>query len=808
MSQASILQLRRISFESRSPVVNMVVSNCIIVAATLSCSLLISSTRHEKMQKPQYLELPHAVNDSVLKLFLDSSGVHLIVILRNGSSIYVNTKLLITKKLSTEMGKIECCSFSVNVGVNLVLLGTSSGSIYELLIGVDGDEIFFQLVHKLEHSFPITSIWFEHFSSHNYKQNTIIGDRNRKAAIIFTTTNPTRLYHCVTHQFIDVKQLLCNRQPNFILLPGNNNCHNLYISRGVSSDGAERHFALMTDAGIYHGVITMCNTSSENVLINAQLIPYELRQAATAIRPNYTSSAGRYIEEGSSSMVPTRHHFVIVRSDGNLVLINKLSGEVVPDTLYGFTKNDGEVVLGVVADPETNQIYLYTALSVNVVDIVDEEMTNLMLYLKKGFATGDLNMFDSAIHLCKTTSEKLDVARIRAEFELAKNSDPSTALTFLGRLPLSVDETALRSLNIYPLFVDNRSNNELQLNYNRDNTTAMINFVTNSSCHDHAVIHYLEAVLSKIPSTMKSQRTMISTWLCECYLHEIVCRDKATIGQIANDSQCEALERFLVSNKKFVDQDVASGQLIDRGVSISSSMVLNYFHLVGNYEQAINSLINDKKYLEAIKMLKEGTFEKVEKLIYSWSPLLIEKHPFELLDMIVTKPKLKQCNLLPTWLRYTEILGRAASASTIPSIAHIMTFLKGLWGAAISDSLLHTTASSSFPSAYLSLVWMLCKYEEDTDNEAMLVSILKFECDPALDALPLVISLHDNRNYSNTEHLGPDCNPFVDYDFILRLCQSYNKKRGTVYTYLILGLHTHALDAAVAFDVPLAKVCF
>lgn len=306
---------------------------------------------------------------------------------------------------------------------------------------------------------------------------------------------------------------------------------------------------------------------------------------------------------------------------------------------------------------------------------------------------------------------------------------------------------------------------------------------------------------------MKSQRTMIATWLCESYLHDMHCKDSSSTGQQTNDTKYGAVEDFLISNTKHFDHGVTGSQLTDRGGIIPTRTQFNYFHLLGNYEQVISSLVNDKKYLEAITILKEGIFENVEKMIYSWSPLLIEKQADAVLDMIASKPQLKQNNLLPTWLRYTEILGRATSSSAIPSITRFMTFLKGMFESVTDIHTVRTgtAALSSFSSAYHSLVWMLCKYD-DTDDEAMLLSVLKLDCDPAVDPLPLVSRLFATHSDITMGSFGSKCNPYIDYDFILRLCQTHNKRRGTVHAYLILGLYTDALEAAVTVDISLAKV--
>jgi hypothetical protein len=84
---------------------------------------------------------------------------------------------------------------------------------------------------------------------------------------------------------------------------------------------------------------------------------------------------------------------------------------------------------------------------------------------------------------------------------------------------------------------------------------------------------------------------------------------------------------------------------------------------------------------------------------------------------------------------------------------------------------------------------MLCKYE--SKSEEKLCSSLSLENDLLNESLPIEES---NRNL------------FIDYDFILRQCTTFQRQRGATLSYILLGLLEESVDKALSFDIEFAKV--
>ena len=201
----------------------------------------------------------------------------------------------------------------------------------------------------------------------------------------------------------------------------------------------------------------------------------------------------------------------------------------------------------------------------------------------------------------------------------------------------------------------------------------------------------------------------------------------------------------------------------------------------------------------------------METLVYKWSPLLIVKEPVDTVHMWLDKSALKPTLLLPSLLRYCAELDRiqlGSSSSTeilhtgenvaIKYLRHYFDRIQQLareeprstanGGLDINHAnlVVRSPAEASLYQAYL---WMLAKY--DQSNEAQLISALKLEVDVVTTQLPLSPELK---------------NKFVDYDFVLRQCQKYGRKKSQVYVYHFLGLAEESLQLALSLDVSLAKV--
>lgn len=49
-------------------------------------------------------------------------------------------------------------------------------------------------------------------------------------------------------------------------------------------------------------------------------------------------------------------------------------------------------------------------------------------------------------------------------------------------------------------------------------------------------------------------------------------------------------------------------------------------------------------------------------------------------------------------------------------------------------------------------------------------------------------------------------NGCIDFDFVLRQCQNFKRKKGIVYSYMLINLLEEAVEAALTIDIAFAKV--
>lgn len=303
---------------------------------------------------------------------------------------------------------------------------------------------------------------------------------------------------------------------------------------------------------------------------------------------------------------------------------------------------------------------------------------------------------------------------------------------------------------------------------------------------------------------------------------------------------CIFLKR--VACRSVLNRSVGFAQLLGRGDTLQGTDVLLYYaQTLGDFEQALGQLMGEGKLSEAIAILDDANIEKgiiyvmvliyfpstiisrvytrffyifcytVETLVYKWSPLLIVKEPVSTVNMWLDKPSLKPAFLLPSLLRYCAEWDRAQGASGGASSLHqgenvAVKYLRQHFDrvqqlAAQEESKFPLTESTvgslvnlvvrspADASLYQTYLWILAKY--DQPNEAQLISALKAEVDIVSAPLPLSSEMK---------------NKFIDFDFVLRQCQTHGRKKSQVYVYLFLGLADEALQLALSLDIALAKV--
>jgi hypothetical protein len=159
-----------------------------------------------------------------------------------------------------------------------------------------------------------------------------------------------------------------------------------------------------------------------------------------------------------------------------------------------------------------------------------------------------------------------------------------------------------------------------------------------------AVRVYLQEQLSSLSSTSKSQRTMLCTWLCEVFLHQITCAGLriGTKNIVNSPTQAQLISQFkdfLRSNRTSLDHATTFSLLSSRGTAIHRTLILFFSQIIGNYDIVINQYISEKRIVDAISILSDAPHDKVEGLIYKTAPILVGIEPELTVSMLLSKTR-------------------------------------------------------------------------------------------------------------------------------------------------------------------------
>jgi hypothetical protein len=234
---------------------------------------------------------------------------------------------------------------------------------------------------------------------------------------------------------------------------------------------------------------------------------------------------------------------------------------------------------------------------------------------------------------------------------------------------------------------------------------------------------------------------------------------------------------------------------------------LFFAQIVGNYELVISRYLSDGRFADAIAILRDAPFEKVEAIIYKSAPVLIENEPEACINMLLVQPRLKSANLLPALLRYSTLLDKMSASPC--SNSHLETDFEGS-KVNFAIKYLQTIVERAESGGYLcesvvyhTLVWFLAKY--DAVSEEGLIAFLQPQFDRLVEGyregLGGLIGGIGGPNSSNIG-AGVIC---CDLDHVLRQCKRYGRKKSTVLALMMTGLEEEAVVMALSLDVSLAK---
>ena len=343
---------------------------------------------------------------------------------------------------------------------------------------------------------------------------------------------------------------------------------------------------------------------------------------------------------------------------------------------------------------------------------------------------------------------------------------------------------------------------------------------------------YLQEKLRILPADAKSQKTMISTWLSEIFLHSIASSSSSStsISQHRQDAKTiHEFKEFVRKNKGSLDNATTLSLLLSRGPSMRP-LLLFYSQIFGDYDKVVSHYINENMIAEAISVLKNAPIEKVEELIYKKAPILIGKNPELTVDLFLSKDYLAPTRLLPAIFRYSELLDRQYKASREPAHRHIRS--KELLSPLTPPTIIGNEYENSldqdsdgngvnFAIYYLETYLVNVKerersgdgfcYIEPSVQHALIWLLAKYDDDKESGLLKLIIPLVDTDSlYGDieTETHTEDClldRDSIDISYVLRECKRENRTRSCVYLYVLMNNMEKAVTSALEIDLELAK---
>lgn len=197
--------------------------------------------------------------------------------------------------------------------------------------------------------------------------------------------------------------------------------------------------------------------------------------------------------------------------------------------------------------------------------------------------------------------DKLAVLRAKTEYMFLRR-DIKQACKQLGTSTsiITFDEAVLRILGVSPLLLDAEiheslaltQQHEKQLQTSRNENVHDTSHSAHKSYYGTQLVNmygliesilletdinqtqlrvYLQEVLSHLPGTSKSQRTMVATWICEIFIHELT--TKAMCDTIENIKTNKKIE--LKSNIKDVTEATSSYLLNEEKMSLWEYFLLH-----------------------------------------------------------------------------------------------------------------------------------------------------------------------------------------------------------------------------------------
>lgn len=505
-----------------------------------------------------------APNLEMTKVFCDSTGFHTLIAMASSDTHYIHetaTKSSLVLKLHGYSIESVCFNKkSEYFQTKEILLGTATGLILELSLDYDKalDTVKSISLNKLI-ELPYTMPVFG-------IQYEIYPGVPSKVSIMAATVS------CLYQFFGDANE---QRKAEFYKIFEKYRNNSSLITSTVHEVGGDMEksqlqfyykrsraetFAWMSGSGLMLG--KFANTASEELFVTKMTpLPYPMREN----------------DEVIGVAITAYHSYLLYKRI--LCVFSNLNHELIHS--INFDLRLGHEMKGIVFDLETHSLAVWSNRFVYKVQIENEGKDVWKYYADQG-------LYEDAVDFCKKTASP----------QLGK-------VTGLLADSLYKKGKVLESASIYA-------------ESDKDFETICLKLVDNNA----ALQKYLESQLKMIGSDMKTQRTLVTTWLAEIYLYDINCvyiDDEEMRISVEED-----FRTFLSLHHHDLDA-ITTYTLLQTHGRIDDWV---YFaELKGNFEMVILHHMNQQEFAVALMKLEHVDSFSKENLLYRYSPIFMQNEP-------------------------------------------------------------------------------------------------------------------------------------------------------------------------------------
>jgi hypothetical protein len=373
---------------------------------------------------------------------------------------------------------------------------------------------------------------------------------------------PSRYYEFIGGPTHDALFQQYTTAPAFIELPGDLDYSELHFFRKANARASS--FCWLTGPGIYSGSFSFGSQGAgDSIIFDYRLVPY-LAQAAPL------------------GIIATEFHWFVLFKD-RLQVVSQLTEALAWEYVFQSRHIYGDM-RGMVSDPASGRIWLYSDYMVNEVVVSGEDHDVWRCYLDRG-------QFDAALQHCRDLAQREKVLTAQADHFFAEGQSELAASVY-AKTKRAFEEIALKFINLG---------------------------------EKDALKRYLSDKLDNMRASDRAQLTMACAWLCEMYLDKLNAV-KESGGDDDYGHQLDEFKHFLQDNVSNLDAPTTYQLILHHG---RMDLMLYYAELNGDHDRVVTHHVQRREWEKALECLsKAGDAD----LFYKHSPTLMQHVPVGTVD--------------------------------------------------------------------------------------------------------------------------------------------------------------------------------